>query len=215
MSHGNFVSTNAQERKQICRPIPLTRYIGGSFRLGTAVAESFAAVRFFGDSSPKKPPLNVHSKKLSRVTRQRNILLIDDDSVVRQSLGQVLSVENYRVVSACNQLEALSRFHSQPIDQPIDVVLLDLNPRNENAWDTVRHLTELQPDLPVVAMTTRFEQHDSTARAEVIDALMEKPLDLVLLVKTLDQLTSQPPEPPAPSYRRPRPTNGTQSSHYE
>src|ERR1051326_3016347 len=94
------------------------------------------------------------------MTRQRNILLIDDDSVVRQSLGQALMVENFRVFCARNQQEALLKFQRQPTDQPFDVILLDLNPRNENAWDTVRHLTAIQPDVAVVAMTARLEQQD-------------------------------------------------------
>ena len=149
------------------------------------------------------------------MSRQCNILLIDDDLVVRQSLGQVLTVENFRVVPAQNQQEALREFQSQPIDQPIDVVLLDLSPPNESAWDTVRHLTALQPDLPVVAMTARLEQHESIIGAALFDALMEKPVDLVLLMKTINELTSQPPEPRRRCNNRHRVTNGNQSSHYE
>ena len=148
--------------------------------------------------------------------RQRNILLIEDDSMVRQSLGQVLAVENYRVFSARNQQDALREFQSQPLDEPIDVVLLDLNPRNKNAWETVRHLIALQPDLPVVAMTARLEQHDSNTSAPVLDApIFEKPLDLVLLMKTLNQLTSQTPEPGRRCDNRYRATTRNQSSHYE
>src|SRR5262249_18050136 len=101
---------------------------------------------------------------------------------------------NFRVVPARNQREALHEFQTQPIDQPIDIVLLDLSPREENAWDTVRHLTALQPGLPVVAMTARLEQHHSAASIASLDALMEKPLHLVLLMKPLNHLTSQPPE---------------------
>jgi DNA-binding response OmpR family regulator len=110
--------------------------------------------------------------------------------MVRQALGQVLTVENYRVFPARNQQEALREFRSQPIDQPIDVVLLDLSPRDENAWETVQCLTALQPNLPVVAMTARLEEHDSTAVAPALDALMEKPLNLGLLMQTLNDLTS-------------------------
>ena len=149
------------------------------------------------------------------MTRQRNILLIDDDSVVRQSLGQALMVENFRVFCARNQQEALLKFQRQPTDQPFDVILLDLNPRNENAWDTVRHLTAIQPDVAVVAMTARLEQHDSTMGVPFLRALMAKPLDVVLLVKPLNDLTSQSPEPPSRYTTRLGPTNGTQSSHYE
>src|SRR6266478_313164 len=91
-----------------------------------------------------------------KVIRQRNILLIEGDLMVRQALGQALAVENYRVVPAQNQQEALREFSRQPIDQPIDVVLLDINPRDENAWETVERLTALQPNLPVIAMTARL-----------------------------------------------------------
>src|SRR5262249_49358259 len=98
--------------------------------------------------------------------------------MVRQALGQALAVENYRVVPARNQQEALHEFSRQPLDQPIAVVLPDLNPVNENAWETVERLTALQPNLSVVAMTARLEDHDSTSFAPSLDALMEKPLNL-------------------------------------
>ena len=111
--------------------------------------------------------------------------------MVRHALGQALRVENYRVVPARNHEEALSEFQRQPVDQPIDVVLLDLNPPNENPWETVECLTALQPDLPVVAMTSRVEEQVSVSKAFSLDALMEKPLDLPLLMATLTQLTSK------------------------
>src|SRR5258708_5951820 len=99
----------------------------------------------------------IRSNSTNQVTRQRNILLIEGDVMVSQALGQALTVENYRVVTARNQQEALREFSQQPFDQPFDLVLLDLNPRNENAWETVERLTALQPDLPVIAMTGRLE----------------------------------------------------------
>jgi DNA-binding response OmpR family regulator len=130
------------------------------------------------------------------LTRQPNILLIEDDLMVRQALGRALACENYRVFPARNHQEALSEFQRQRADQPIDIVLLDLNPPNENPWETVGHLTALQPDLPVVAMTARVEEEVSMANAISVDALMEKPLDLPLLMATLTQLTSKPPRVP-------------------
>ena len=122
-----------------------------------------------------------------------NILLIEDDIMVRHALGHALASENYRVVPARNHEEALSELNRQPADQPIDIVLLDLNPPHEDAWETVERLTSLQPNLPVVAMTTRVEEEVSISKAISVDALMEKPLDLPLLMATLNQLTSRPP----------------------
>lgn len=113
--------------------------------------------------------------------------------MVREALGQALASENYHVVQARNHTEALIEFNNQPVDQPIDIVLLDLNPPDENAWETVKCLTSLQQDLPVIAMTARVEEHNLTTSAHAFDALMEKPLDLPLLMDILNQLTSQPP----------------------
>ena len=113
--------------------------------------------------------------------------------MVRQAIGQVLAVENYHVVSARDQKEALREFTRQPVDQRIDIVLLDLNPRNEDALETVRHLTALEPDLPVVAMTARLEQYDSSCPDLSVDAVVEKPLDIVSLMQTLNDLTSSTP----------------------
>ena len=121
---------------------------------------------------------------------QKNILLIDDDLMVRQALEQALSVENYQVVLAANRHEALHEVGQQPID----VVLLDLNPRNENGWETLQRLNALQPHLPVVAMTARPE-HEPKSRTHAVDALLEKPLSLSVLLQVLNELTSQTPTP--------------------
>jgi len=109
--------------------------------------------------------------------------------MVRQAIEQVLAVENYRVVSARNQYEALREFSSQSSNEPIDIVLLDLNSCNGSAWETVERLTALRPNLPVVAMTCRGEEHTSGSIALAFDALMQKPLNLILLLRTLNELT--------------------------
>ena len=124
------------------------------------------------------------------MNRQTNILLIDDDLMVRQALGQALAVENFHVVPAANRQEALREFGNHPID----IVLLDVNPRNENGWETVRRLTALRPHLLVIGMTARPEQHNSTSGCHAIDALLEKPINLYVLIQTLDQLCSRNPE---------------------
>ena len=118
------------------------------------------------------------------MTKQKNILLIDEDLMVRQALGQALAVENYHVVSAANRHEALR----EAGQQPIDIVLLDLNPRGENAWETVQRLTALQPHVPVVAMTARREQHEPKSSAHRVNVLLEKPLNLSVLLQALNEL---------------------------
>jgi len=127
--------------------------------------------------------------------RQTNILLVDGDEMVRQALGQALACENYRVVPAANQQEALDEFGKEQIH----IVLLDLNPGNENAWETVIRLIALRPNLPVIAMTTRLDQHSPTTISHTFHRLMAKPLDLNSLIETLHELTPETTEALAPS----------------
>src|SRR5206468_1835676 len=144
-----------------------------------------------------RPPAN--KSRPEQMTKKTNILLIDEDLMVRQALGQALAMENYHVVSAANGHEALREVEQHLID----IVLLDLNPRRENGRETLERLAALQPHLPVVAMTARPEQYEPDSKAQGVDALLEKPLNLSVLLQTLNELKSQPPNP-----RRQAPVTG-------
>ena len=124
------------------------------------------------------------------MTKRPKILLIEDDLMVRQALGQALTSENYQVIPAANRHEALHEVGQHSID----VVLLDLTPRTENGWETLQRLTALQPHLPVVAMTARPE-HETNSSAHAVDALLEKPLSLSVLLQVLNELATQTPTP--------------------
>ena len=52
----------------------------------------------------------------------RTILVVEDETTLRETLADALEVEGFRVVSAADGREALTRFRA---DQP-DLVLLDL-----------------------------------------------------------------------------------------
>src|SRR2546421_11872990 len=103
-------------------------------------------------------------------TKPKSVLLIVDDLMVRQAIGQVLAFENYHVVPAVNRDEAVREIGQYSID----IILLDLNPRGENGQEAFEHLSALQPHLPVVAMTARPEQYQPTFKAQGVDVLLEK-----------------------------------------
>ena len=122
------------------------------------------------------------------MTTKPNILLVDEDLPVRQALERALSVENFQVVFAATGHEAVQRFG----EYHIDVLLLGLNSR-DGGWDTVLRLTALKPLLPVIITTARPGQ-PTTENARAVDAWMEKPLDLPVLIQTLNELASQTPD---------------------
>jgi CheY-like chemotaxis protein len=117
------------------------------------------------------------------------ILLADDDDEVLAALSSVLSSESYEVIVAKNGREAIEHFR----EQHIDVALLDLNMPVKGGWEAFERLTTIHPLLQVIVITARPDQYPLAIAAGVA-ALMEKPLDLPLLLQTIDELLVEPVE---------------------
>jgi DNA-binding response OmpR family regulator len=114
------------------------------------------------------------------------ILLADDDAGVREMLGRVLQAEHYEVVPARTGREAAARFIA---DLP-DLVLLDLNLPDRDGWDAFSLMNQTHPSVPVIIITARPQQYQHAAELGV-DALMEKPLHLPLLLATIADLLAE------------------------
>ena len=118
------------------------------------------------------------------------VLLVDDDVSVVAALTGVLHSEGYDVIQAFDGHDGVQRFYSI---RGADIVLLDLNMPRGPGWDTFKRLTTINPLLPVIVITARPDQQ-SLANAAGVAALMEKPLDIPLLLETMQKLLAEPPE---------------------
>jgi CheY-like chemotaxis protein len=124
-----------------------------------------------------------HQKSPAPVHLGRRILLVDDDATVRDSLNEVLVDEGYSVVPAANGKEALELVKQSSID----LVLLDLNMPIKNGWDTFERLTADHPLIPVIIVTARANQV-FTALSAGAGALLEKPMHIPALLRTIEKL---------------------------
>jgi two-component system response regulator MprA len=122
--------------------------------------------------------------------RRKEILVVDDDPSVRTMLKRVLAEEGYHVQSAANGAAALQAANTTPPD----LVLLDVKLREDNGWDVFRRLTRKWPLLPVVIITARPNQL-FTALAAGVGALLEKPLHIPKLLRTISRLLRESVEP--------------------
>jgi CheY-like chemotaxis protein len=120
----------------------------------------------------------------------KTILLADDDAAIRQTLGQVLELEQYRVVFATTGREAAEKFISH---QP-DLVLLDLNMPDRDGWDAFLLMNSTHPLIPVIIITALPHQHQRAADFGVA-ALLEKPLDIKLLLQTIRDRLAESAKP--------------------
>jgi CheY-like chemotaxis protein len=115
-----------------------------------------------------------------------HILIADDDATVRGSLVAVLESEGYVVDEARNGIETVSR----AVEHSPDLVLLDLNMPHWDGWVAFSQLDRVTPLLPVIVITARPNQYEKAVRLGV-DAFMEKPLNIPILVRAIKRLTSE------------------------
>ena len=119
----------------------------------------------------------------------KTILIADDDAAIRESLAAVLRAEDFTVRLAENGRIAVREF----LDGPPDLILLDLNMPDTDGWQAFEVMARLVPDVPVVVITARPDQ--SRRAAEIgIDMLLEKPLDIPVLLETIRHLLAAPEE---------------------
>lgn len=114
------------------------------------------------------------------------ILLVDDDAAVSQSLALALQAEGFAVECARSGRDGVRRFMAAPPG----LVLLDLHMPGKDGWHSFDLMEKFQPLVPVIVITARSNQF-ARARAAGIDALMEKPLDLPLLLQTIRDLLAE------------------------
>jgi len=118
---------------------------------------------------------------------KKRIMIAEDEPSIRESLARVLESEAYDVESANTGEEAIAKFHARPCD----LVLLDLNMPAKDGWAAFEGISRLRPLVPVIVITARPDQYERAVGVGV-DALMEKPLDLPLLLQCLRDLLAEP-----------------------
>jgi CheY-like chemotaxis protein len=108
------------------------------------------------------------------------ILIVEDDSALREALAQVLSDEGYELLTARDGLEAVNclKMGNRP-----DVILLDLSMPVVNGWE-FRMFQKRDPELasiPVILITAGGYSREEVAWLEP-SALISKPVDLDVLL---------------------------------
>ena len=130
-------------------------------------------------------PASSPHPKATKANHQR-LLIVDDDALVRGSLAAVLESEGFVVDEAQNGIEAVTR----AIEHRPDLVLLDLNMPHWDGWTAFSQLDRVTPLLPVIVITARPNQYEKAVKLGV-DAFMEKPLNIPILVGAIKALTTE------------------------
>jgi two-component system KDP operon response regulator KdpE len=97
------------------------------------------------------------------VEQRSNVLVVEDDAGIRQSLFETLNALGFVIGEAGNGEEALVRLRM--IDY--DAVLLDINMPGMGGIETCRRIHQSHPRLPIIMLTVRDEEDD---KVEALDA---------------------------------------------
>ena len=95
--------------------------------------------------------------------KHTKVLVVEDDSGIRQSLFETLGALGFAVGEASTGEEALQRLRM--VDY--DVVLLDINMPGMGGMETCRRVAQQFPGLPMVVLTVRDEESD---KVDALDA---------------------------------------------
>jgi DNA-binding response OmpR family regulator len=126
------------------------------------------------------------------------VLVVDDDSTVREVVMRYLVREGYRVEESSDGADALER----ALADPPELVVLDLMLPSLDGLEVCRQL-RLSAPVPVIMLTARDEEGDRIAGLELgADDYVAKPFsprELTARVKAVLRRTSGPLAPARPN----------------
>jgi DNA-binding response OmpR family regulator len=104
----------------------------------------------------------------------RTILVVEDETTLRETLADALEAEGFRVVQAADGRDALARFRS---DRP-DLVLLDLMLPELSGVEVCR-IIRAESSVPIVMLTAKDSELDKVVGLELgADDYVTKPFSL-------------------------------------
>lgn len=117
----------------------------------------------------------------------KTIMIIEDDSAIRDSLRELLESEGYNVILAEHGQVALTHLEK---DLKLDAILLDLSMPIMDGKTFLREIVRLFPSLgklPIIIMTAAGP--GEIPRDHAKERILRKPLDVDELIAKIEMVT--------------------------
>jgi CheY-like chemotaxis protein len=116
------------------------------------------------------------------VCRKRvRVLVVDDNPLVRDMLGDVVRVAGYDVTVSAEGVEAVTRL----TEERYDVLLTDIKMPTMDGWELIALATQIHPMLAIVVITGEDDPQDRQRAEQLGVTLIRKPFALGTLQTTL------------------------------
>jgi CheY-like chemotaxis protein len=113
------------------------------------------------------------------------VLVVDDDRLIRELLVKIVDRAGFACDTASDGAEAIALIERAA--SPYGVILLDLMMPNVNGFEVIEHLKTSSPGLlrSVVVVTASPRVRDERIRREAIGGVIEKPFEVLELIRFL------------------------------
>ncbi len=120
-----------------------------------------------------------------------DVMLIDDDEGLINSLRSLLEAQGLAVSSATSGVGALAQFESclKQHNQAPRVVVVDLRMSDLTGTDIAKRMKQLAPDTRIVLLSAYLKEEPEAGTSPDIDVVMTKPFDPDELLRHIANLT--------------------------
>jgi DNA-binding response OmpR family regulator len=128
------------------------------------------------------------------MARSQQILVVEDDSAIRQGVVDALTFQGYRVLEAKNGTIGME----MALKVDCDLVLLDLIMPGHDGLTVLQEVRKVRPSLPVIILTARGEEADRVQGLQLgADDYVVKPFSVKELKARVEAVLRRSPERPS------------------
>ena len=109
------------------------------------------------------------------MSKQKRILIVDDDDEIRELLEFDISQSGYHVDTASDGMEGLNKV----LNNSYDLVILDVMMPKMNGFDVCKHIRQARISIPILMLTAKGTIGDKTVGFDAgVDDYLVKPFDI-------------------------------------
>jgi CheY-like chemotaxis protein len=134
--------------------------------------------------SNRKPPVAVRKKCQPRLAK-RNVLLVDDETLLLMLLKEIITQLGYNPILAANGHQALEKLSQTTVD----LVITDVQMPGLSGIELLQRVKAMQPEIPVLLLSgSNPVAIQKAADRYHADAFLPKPFKFAQLTENIQRL---------------------------
>jgi two-component system, cell cycle sensor histidine kinase and response regulator CckA len=116
----------------------------------------------------------------------RMVLVVDDETAIREITQESLETYNYRVILASDGIEAIDTYNQN--HQSIAIVLIDMMMPHLDTPSIILALKQINPKVQIVAMSGSYLNLEAIVDKQKVSAVLTKPFTTAEMLQTLAEI---------------------------